>query len=120
MFTEKAFAQGIQADKVAGQAIQAYTDSFFTQILNPLIYAGFVFTFIFFLYFAAKSLLSAGQDVGSIADSRRGLLWGIIGLTIMTTAIAITWFIGNTGNVIFGSQSATDGLSEVQYIKIGR
>jgi hypothetical protein len=104
-------------DTQVSQAIGQYTNSLFTKVVDPLVYLFVVFSFLYFFWFAMKSLWGGGNDVASIKENRSGMLWGVVGLTVMMTAIALTWFAGNTGTRLFGG-GATNGLNEVQYIKI--
>jgi hypothetical protein len=107
----------MKVDEQVGVALDRYTTAFLGKVVDPLVYLFAIFAFLYFFYFAAKSLWSSGKDVGSIKENRNGMLWGVVGLVIMMTAIALAWFAGNTGDTLFGG-GATDGLDKVQYIKI--
>jgi hypothetical protein len=106
----------MQVDKQLGAAASGYINIFFEKVINPLIILFIVITFLVFFWFIVKQL--AGKMDFGWTEKSTGVFWGIIGLTIVLTAIAITWFVGNTGNTFFRSNSATDGLGQIKYIKI--
>ena len=92
----------------------------FGNIINPLVILGFVIAVIYFLYGVTKYILKAKEDKAR-AEGSQHLLWGSIGLTIMFTAVAITYFVGNTGNTLLnrpGGKDATDGLNNVGRLQI--
>jgi hypothetical protein len=102
-------------DTQVSQAIGQYTNSLFNKVVDPLVYLFVVFAFLYFFWFILKQLL--GKTEWGWTERSIGVFWGVIGLVIMMTAIALTWFAGNTGTRLFGG-GATNGLNEVQYIKI--
>lgn len=91
----------------------------FGNIVNPLVILGFVIAVIYFLYGVAKFILKAKEDKARVEGSQH-LLWGTIGLTIMFTAVAITYFVGNTGNKLLPGtgKDANDGLNNVGRLEI--
>lgn len=91
----------------------------FGSIVNPLVILGFVIAVIYFLFGVTKYILKAKEDKAR-AEGSQHLLWGSIGLAIMFTAVAITYFVGNTGNKLLPNtgKDATDGLNNVGRLQI--
>ncbi len=86
----------------------------FGRIINPLIQIGFIIALVYFLYGVMKFIYTTKNGgEKSMKEGSSHLLWGTIGLTIMFTAVSLTYFIGNTGNKTFRGTSGTDGIGEV-------
>jgi hypothetical protein len=103
-------------DQQLNAAIGGYTSFLFDRVLNPLIVIFVVFAFLIFFWFITKQLW--GEMKMEWTEKSTGVFWGVIGLTIVLTAIALTWLMGNTGNELFQSNKATDGLNQINYIKV--
>lgn len=87
----------------------------FARVVNPIIIIWVAISIALFLYIIFKSFwhhtASPGGDY-----YKQNLMWPIVGLTIMFSAIGIAMFIGNTGNEIFQGPSgagAVKGIKEV-------
>jgi hypothetical protein len=92
----------------------------FGNIVNPLVRLGFLFAVLYFLYGVMKYLLK-GKEEKARGEGSQHMLWGSIGLTIMFTALAITYFVGNTGNRLLRNadgKDATQGLNNVGKLEI--
>jgi hypothetical protein len=93
----------------------------FGNIVNPLVRIGFLIAVLYFLYGVMKYILRANGDEKARAEGTKHMLWGSIGLTIMFTALALTYFAANTGNKLFlksGGNDATTGLDNVGKLQI--
>lgn len=92
----------------------------FGNIVNPLVRLGFLIAVLYFLYGVMKYVLKSKEDKARTEGSQH-MLWGSIGLTIMFTALAITYFVGNTGNKLLrkpDNKDATSGLENVGQLQI--
>lgn len=86
----------------------------FSRIVNPLIIIWVAIAIALFLYIIFKSFWD--RSGGSVDNYKQNLMWPIVGLTIMLSAIGIAMFIGNTGNEIFqgpAGAGAVKGIKEV-------
>lgn len=104
-----------QAETAVEAAIYDLGGKLFSKIINPLIILFVAFSIIIFLYIVGTSLYKKGNGYKS-SDYQANLLWPIIGLTIMLSAIGIAYFVGNTGNEIFQGGpggKATQGIDKV-------
>jgi amino acid transporter len=93
----------------------------FGKIVNPLVQIGVAIALIYFLYGVVVYILRSRNDSKAVGEGSSHMLYGSLGLTIMFTALAITYFVGNTGNELFmdaGGNDATDGLDKVQRLEI--
>jgi amino acid transporter len=93
----------------------------FGSIINPLVQIGVALALIYFLYGVAVYIYKSRSDAKAIAEGTQHMLYGSIGLTIMFTALAITYFVGNTGNKLFlnaGGKDANQGLDKIQRLEI--
>lgn len=103
-----------QAETAVEQAIYSLGGSLFARLINPLIIVFVAFAialFLFIIFNLIRKKATAGGKIGTT-----DLLYPVLGLTIMLSAIGITYFIANTGNEIFqggGSAGATKGIKEV-------
>lgn len=64
-------------------------------IINPIIALIFAFGLLVFIW-GLIEFLAALSKGGDTAEGKKHMLWGLIGLTIMTVAYAILQFIANT------------------------
>jgi uncharacterized membrane protein len=105
----------MQAETAVEAAIYSLGGTLFARIINPLVILFVAVAIAMFLYILFRSFYSkwsAGGDVKNITN----LWWPLMGLTIMLSAIGITYFIGNTGNEIFQGPvggGAVKGISDV-------
>lgn len=86
----------------------------FARVVNPLIIIWVAISIALFLYIIFKSFWD--KSGGAVKDYKDNLMWPIVGLTIMFSAIGIAMFIGNTGNEIFQGPTgagAVKGIKEV-------
>ncbi len=106
-----------QADSAVEAAIFSFGGMLFSRLINPLIIIWVALAIALFLYIIFKSfVIRSGMATGAPADYRQNLMWPIVGLTIMLSAIGIAMFIGNTGNEIFQGPTgagAVDGIQKV-------
>ena len=103
-----------QGETAVEQAIYSLGGTVFARIINPIVIVFVAFSIALFLYIIFKSIYdrSTGQGGGKLTD----LWWPLMGLTIMLSAIGITYFIGNTGNEIFQGNvggGAVKGIGDV-------
>lgn len=105
-----------QAENAVEAAIYSAGGLLFARLINPLIILWVALAIALFLYIIFKSFWIHKMAAGSSADYMNNLLWPILGLTIMLSAIGITLFIGNTGNEIFQGPTgagAVKGIKEI-------
>ena len=86
----------------------------FSRVVNPIIIIWVAISIALFLYIIFKSFYK-GVD-GSKKDYTDNLLWPIVGLTIMFSAIGIAMFIGNTGNEIFQGPSGAGAIKGIREV----
>jgi hypothetical protein len=101
-----------QAETAVEAAIYSLGGMLFGKIVNPLLILFVAFSIATFLYIIFKAFLDGRKGKIEIVDLR----WPLLGLTIMLSAIGITYFIGNTGNEIFqgpAGAGAVKGIKEV-------
>lgn len=91
------------AETAVEQAIYSLGGTLFARIINPLIIVFVAIAIALFLYIIFKRFWDSKGGKLEITN----LVYPIIGLTIMLSAIGITYFIGNTANEIF--QGPTGG-----------
>jgi hypothetical protein len=87
----------------------------FARVVNPLIIIWVAISIALFLYIIFHSFWKRNTNPGP-DDYKNNLMWPIVGLTIMFSAIGIAMFIGNTGNEIFqgpAGAGAVKGIREV-------
>ena len=104
-----------QGETAVEQAIYQMGGKIFSRIVNPIIILFVAVAIGIFLYIIFISLYKNSQGINKQTYTSN-LLWPIIGLTIMLSAIGITYFVGNTGNEIFqGGKGgkATQGIDQV-------
>ncbi len=65
------------------------------ELLNPLIFLFFALAAVYFLFGLIKFIINA-DDSTKRADGRKHMIYGIIGLIIMTGAKGILEFVDNT------------------------
>jgi len=92
------------AETAVEKAIYSLGGTLFARIINPLIIVFVAVAIAVFLFIIFRRFVD-GQ-VGK-KEGFNSLLAPVIGLTIMLSAIGITYFIGNTANEIF--QGPTGG-----------
>jgi drug/metabolite transporter (DMT)-like permease len=102
-----------QAQTKVEEAIFNLSSKIFAKIVNPLVVLFVILGITIFLWIIFKYIYkkSSGQ-----AKDYRDLWWPLMGLTIMLSAIGITYFIGNTGNEVFQGSPGGDavkGINEV-------
>jgi hypothetical protein len=103
------------------EAAVSISEVLFGRIINPLVQVGVAIAILYFLYGVVKYILRSRNDSKAVSDGSKHMLYGSLGLTIMLTALAITYFVGNTGNELFmraGGGDATQGLDKVQRLEI--
>jgi hypothetical protein len=102
-----------QADTAVEKAIYSLGGTLFAKIINPLVVVFVAIGIAMFLFVIFKSFwIKQKGDTSSYVN----LLWPLLGLTIMLSAIGIAYFIGNTGNEIFqgaAGSGAVKGINEV-------
>jgi hypothetical protein len=102
-----------QGETAVEQAIYSLGGSLFARILNPLIILGVAFAIAFFLFLIFRTFYQK-YSTGKVEVT--SLLRPVLGLTIILSAIGITYFIGNTGNEIFQAPAgggAVKGIDQV-------
>lgn len=93
----------------------------FGAIINPLVKIGFALALVYFLYGVMKFIYKGKNSPESITVGNNHMLAGTIGLTIMLSALALTYFTANTGNKLLqnaGGNDAKSGLDKVTELKI--
>jgi hypothetical protein len=103
-----------EVDSAVEAAIFTFGGLLFSRLINPLIIIWVSIAIALFLYIIFKSFLH--KNDGSVQEYKDNLMWPIVGLTIMLSAIGIATFIGNTGNEIFQGPAgggAVKGIKEV-------
>ena len=104
----------MQAESAVETAIYNLGETVFGKIVNPIVALFVIFAIGYFLYAIAMSLLVRFR--GGKPDFKNDLLWPVIGLTIMLTATGITYFLGYTGDELFGGGrrgEAVRGIGDV-------
>jgi uncharacterized membrane protein len=104
-----------QADSAVEAAIFTFGGMLFSRLINPIIIIWVAVAIALFLYIIFKSFWDRNTSPGR-EDYKKNLMWPIVGLTIMLSAIGIATFVGNTGNEIFQGPTgagATNGIREV-------
>jgi drug/metabolite transporter (DMT)-like permease len=82
-------------------------------IINPLIQIGFLIALVYFLFGVMKFILQ-GNSSEKRTPGNQHMLWGTIGLTIMFTANALMYFIGNTGDKLLnGKGQSVEDIDKV-------
>lgn len=102
-----------QAETAVEAAIYSLGGKLFARVINPLIILFVILGITLFLWIIFRSIMDKSQGK---TKSYQSLLPPLIGLTIMLSAIGITYFIGNTGNEIFQSPrgaGAVQGIDQV-------
>lgn len=103
----------MQADTAVEAAIYDLGGKLFTKIVNPLVIVFVAFSIALFLYIIFKSFYDKVD--GKVGDYKN-LWWPLMGLTIMLSAIGITYFIGNTGNEIFQGSPGGDAVKGIDKV----
>jgi nitrogen fixation-related uncharacterized protein len=101
-----------QAETAVEAAIYSLGGTLFARIINPLIIVLVAIAIAFFLYIVARTMWESRSGKVEI----KNLLWPLLGLTIILSAIGITFFIGNTANEIFQGPiggGAVKGINDV-------
>ncbi len=105
-----------QAETAVEQAIYSLGGTLFARLINPLIIVFVSVAIALFLFIIFRRFSSNFFTGGNVAKDKGGLLYPLLGLTIMLSAIGITFFIGNTGNEIFQGPvggGAVKGINDV-------
>lgn len=87
-----------EGETAVEQAIYSLGGTLFARIINPFIIVFVAVAIGLFLYIAFKAFYDSRN--GKV-DAFKKLWIPLVGLTIMLSAIGITYFIGNTANEIF-------------------
>lgn len=104
-----------EAETAVEAAIYDLGGKLFSRIINPLVILFVVFAICIFLYIIFRSFFNRSQ--GKVfKDYQNNLLWPLLGLTIMLSAIGITYFIGNTGNEIFQGRPGGDAVKGIDQV----
>lgn len=101
-----------QAETAVEAAIYDLGGKMFSRIINPLVIVFVSVAIALFLYIIFKAFLDGRTGKIDI----KNLWWPLMGLTIMLSAIGITFFIGNTGNEVFQGPTgagAVKGINDV-------
>lgn len=102
-----------EAETAVEAAIYDLGGKLFSRIINPMIILFVAVAIALFLYIIFRAFFKSRKgDVGEF----KNLMWPVLGLTIMLSAIGITYFIGNTGNEIFQAPAgggAVKGIDQV-------
>ncbi len=76
-------------------ATQKIVDSFVLAIVNPAIKFLFVLAFLIFLWGIFQFVLNINNEEAQ-GHGKKHLLWGLIGMFVMATAVAIVSLISRT------------------------
>lgn len=101
-----------QAETAVEAAIYDLGGALFARLINPIIIVFVAIAIGLFLYTIFKRF----WDAKSGKLEATNLVYPVIGLTIMLSAIGITYFIGNTANEIFQGPvggGAVKGIGDV-------
>jgi hypothetical protein len=103
----------MEAETAVERAIFSLAGTAFAKIINPALILFVAVAIAVFLYIIFKAFLDSRN--GKVDQFRK--LWvPIVGLTIMLSAIGITYFIGNTANEVFQGPTgggAVKGIGDV-------
>lgn len=77
------------------QPVLNFVGTISTEILNPLIAIMFAVATLYFFYGVARYIWSP-DDEKKREEGRRAMLWGIVGMFIMTSVFSIMSFIIST------------------------
>lgn len=78
------------------EAAQSIIGKFVESVLNPAILVIFSLGLLFFLWGLVQFLRSLNGGGSGMDDGKRHMLWGIVGMFIMISALAIISLISNT------------------------
>ncbi len=101
------------AETAVEKAIYSLGGTLFARIINPLIIVFVAIAIALFLYVIFRRFYDG--KIGK-AEGIKDLWPALLGLTIMLSAIGITYFIGNTANEIFQGPTgggAVKGIGDV-------
>jgi hypothetical protein len=101
-----------QGETAVEQAIYSLTGSIFSRLINPIVIVMVAVAIALFLFIIFQRFYKGWKGNIEIID----LKWPLLGLTIMLSAIGITYFIGNTANEIFQAPAgggAVKGIDKV-------
>ena len=76
-----------------------------TQVLQPLVYLLFGLAIVIFLWGIIQYVIAQSGDEKKLADAKRVMIWGIIGLFIMSSAWGIVAVLCN----FFGTCAGGEG-----------
>lgn len=97
-FIPKAHAQiastVLRKNPELGNIIEKIMDN----ILSPIIGLLFVLAFFYFVW-GVIGMVTSREDVSKMNDSKRSVLWGVVGMTIMLSVYGIIRLIANTVGV---------------------
>ena len=74
-------------------------DRFVSAVINPLIALIFAAGLVVFIFGLVEYLYGLSTDTEKKNDGKRHMLWGIIGMFIMSAAFGILRLVANTLNV---------------------
>ena len=104
-----------EAENAVEAAIYTFGGLIFARLINPLIILWVAIAIALFLYIIFKSFWGQNFGAGSI-NYKQNLMWPILGLTILLSAIGIAMFIGNTGNEIFQGNTGAGAVKGIREI----
>jgi len=86
-------------------SIEDIVNAITTGVLNPLITLLFVLATVVFIWGVIQYVIAQAGDEKKIADAKRVMLWGIIGMFLMASAWGIVKvlcdFFGSCGYITF-------------------
>lgn len=80
----------------AGTTVESLYEGLKNEILYPIIAAGFAIALVYFLYNGFKYMVNVSTDKRK--EYQKGLLYGILGLAIMSAATGLVSLIQSTVN----------------------
>jgi hypothetical protein len=78
------------------EGVTELADKFTSVIINPLLALLFVIGFLVFIFGVLEFLLALGGESESRQNGKKHMLWGVVGMFIMSSAYAIVKIIQNT------------------------
>ena len=101
-----------EAETAVEQVIYSLGGTLFAKIINPLIIVFVAIAIALFLFIIFRSFWQGRNGTIKVAD----LKWPLLGLTIMLSAIGITYFIGNTANEIFQGPTGAGAVKGIDKV----
>ncbi len=102
-----------EGETAVEQAIYSLGGTLFARIINPLIIVFVAIAIALFLFVIFKAFYDSRN--GKV-DAFKKIWVPLLGLTIMLSAIGITYFVGNTANEIFQGPTGAGAVKGIDKV----